>query len=68
MHLLFGLVFCKHESGGGADEGFREDQVGDIGIGNEYHVTGMVLDDYFGVCGHVVKEQSGFDVDVFGWG
>ena len=64
----FVLIFAKHEAGGGATAVFGDYQVGVTSLGDEDHVTGLVLDGAIGVCVQVVEDTSGFVVSVFGWG
>ena len=61
-------IFSKHEPGGGAATVYWEDQVGDIGLVDKYHVTGLVSDDAIRVYVQVVKDKSGFVIGVSGWG
>ena len=43
-------------------------QVVRISLGDEVHVTGLVLDDAIGVYGYIVEDHSVFGVGVFSWG
>ena len=59
MHLSFGWVFYlnsyKYEPGGSAAEGFGEDRVGRISLGEYEHVNGFLLDDAIGIFVQVVR-------------
>ena len=51
----FVCIVGKHELGGGTAARLGENQVGGISIGNEDHVTSLLLDDAIGVYGELVK-------------